>query len=154
MDEGIVEAVARAIHQEYVQHEREAGRSPSTNPSMADWDALPESLQESNRDQARHIETKLEAIGCEMRPSTDASGVTFSPQEVELMACMEHERWVAERRAAGWSVGPKNADRKRTPHLVAWEELSEEIKDYDRRAVENIPKVLAAVGLHVVRTDG
>jgi hypothetical protein len=157
MDEVMVEAVARAIHDDYIRHERGAGRTPETNPSMVDWDELPEDLQESNREQARHIDAKVEAIGCEVRPATDPAPAVreFSPQEVEHLARFEHHRWIGERRAAGWTAGlVKDADRKVTPHLVPWEELSEEIKDYDRRTVENIPEVLAAAGLRVVRTEG
>jgi hypothetical protein len=156
MDEVMVEAVAMAIHDAYIRHEREAGQTPETGPSMVDWDELPEDLKESNRDQARHIDAKVEAIGCEVRPATDPAPAVreFSPQEVEHLARLEHHRWVGERRGAGWAAGlVKDADLKVTPHLVAWEDLSEEIKDYDRRTVENIPEVLATAGLQVVRKE-
>jgi hypothetical protein len=39
-----------------------------SNPSLVDWGKLPETLRESNRNQARHIPAKLEAVGRRIEP--------------------------------------------------------------------------------------
>lgn len=151
---GTYEILARAIHEEYVQHEREKGHTLETNPSMVPWDKLPESLKESNRRQAEGIRSKLEAIGCDIAITTDWSPqlVEFSPEEVELMAEMEHDRWVRDRLAAGWRYDRiKNLERKASPYLVPWAQLSEEIKDRDRNTVRAIPALLAKVRFQVYR---
>jgi hypothetical protein len=154
------EILARAIHEDYVLHQ--AGATAQMNPSKVAWDDLPEDLKESNRDQADHIEVKLKAIGCGIQSLTDWEADSFErlPKEVEkvfdveLLAKMEHERWCAERRRQGWTYapGPKNVKEKRTsPHLVPWEELSEEIKEYDRNTVRGLPSFLAKAGFQIFR---
>ena len=155
------EILAQAIHEDYVRHQKEAGATLQTNPSMVDWDDLPEDLKESNRHQADHIEVKLKAIGCGLQALTDwrAASHETLPEEVkkvfdvELLARMEHERWCEERRHKDWSYspGPKNIKKKKSPHLVPWEELSEEIKEYDRNMVRSLPSFLAQAGFQIYR---
>lgn len=151
---GTHEILARAIHEDYVRNQEKQGQTPDTNPSMVAWDKLPESLKESNRRQADHIGVKLQAVGCMIVPQTDwgAELFTFSPEEVELMAEMEHERWVTERRLAGWTYGPeRDLEKKTSPYLVPWDQLPENVKEYDRNTVRNLPAFLAEVGFEVKR---
>ena len=148
------EVLARAIHETYVRRERDKGKTPRENPSMVEWGQLPESLRESNRDQAADIGRKLHAIGCDMSPLVDwdASPPEFSPAEVELLARMEHDRWWRERESAGWRYAPeKNEARKESPYLVPYDELPDEIQEYDRAAVRGMPAFLAEVDFAVVR---
>ncbi|MCJ7472023.1 MAG: RyR domain-containing protein, partial [Actinobacteria bacterium] len=152
---GMHEILARAIHEDYVSRQKEAGETPQTNPSMVDWDGLLEDLKESNRHQADHIVAKLKAIDCGLHPLTDweAASFKFLPEEFELLSEMEHGRWCEERLYQGWTYapGPKDAKKKTSPHLVSWEELSEEIKEYDRNMVEGLPSFLAKAGLQIYR---
>jgi hypothetical protein len=69
-----------------------------------------------------------------------------------MLARMEHARWNAERFLAGWSYAPgkKNVERKTSPWLVGWGELPEEIREYDREAVRNIPHLVALSGRRIV----
>lgn len=155
------EILARAIHEDYVRHEREAGATPETNPSMVPWDDLAEDLKESNRHQADHIEVKLTAIGCGIQSLTDWTAASFErlPDEVkavfdvERLARMEHERWCEERRRQGWTYapGPKDLKKKTSPHLVPWEQLPPEIKEYDRNTVRGLPSFLAQAGFQIYR---
>jgi len=152
---GTHELIARAIHEDYVRQQKRAGETMQTNPSMVDWDDLPEDLKESNRHQAAHIEVKLKAIGCDIQPLTDWEAVSFYflMEEVEKLAEMEHERWCEERRRQGWTYasGKKNIKKKTSPHLVPWEKLSEEIKEYDRNMVRGLPSFLAQAGFQIYR---
>ena len=152
---GTHEILARAIHEEYVRQQSESGETPQTNPSMVPWDTLPESLRESNRRQADHISVKLKAVGCGIAPLTDwdAEFMQFTPDEIELMARMEHERFVEERLRGGWRIGPKDLAKKASPHLVPWEQLPEEIKELDRNPVRGLPRFLARAGLQIHRLE-
>jgi len=48
----------------------------------------------------------------------------FSPEEVESLAEMEHERWYNERVADDWTRGAeRNDELKENPYLVEWKEL-------------------------------
>jgi hypothetical protein len=77
----------------------------------------------------------------------DAAGRPFTDDEVEVMARLKHDRWVAERRRGGRRPGPRDPQRRTTPYLVPWEELAEEIREYDRLFVRQLPRLLASVGL-------
>lgn len=150
----LIETIARAIHEEYVQQQKKSGQTPQTNPSMVGWEELPEHLKESNRQQAEHIGIKLKAIGCEIIPAKDKGEklFEFTPEEIEKMAEMEHGRWVEERLRDGWKPGAvKDTEKKTSPYLVPWNQLSEEIKGYDRNAVKGIPSFLKIAGFNICR---
>jgi RyR domain len=152
----LLDALARAIHEDYVRRTGGAEGGPGEDLSLLPWDQLPDTLRNSNRNQALDIERKLEAIGCDIAPESEArrSIDHFSDDEVEQLAQLEHLRWEAERRADGWTYGPtKDVATKRTPYLVPWDELSEEVRDLDRDTVRQIPDFLRTAHLAVVRAD-
>jgi hypothetical protein len=145
------EKVARVVHENYRRDQ--AARKPADDPAMATWDELPEHLRESNREQADHIFEKLDAIGCTAHPAGDSrvNLITLTDAEIELMAEMEHDRWVSERVADGWTSGERDVVKKTTPYLVGWNELPAEIREWDREPVRRIPELLAGVGLEIRR---
>lgn len=137
-----IERIARAIHERYRRKH---------NPSVEPWESLPDSLRHSNRSQAASIPDKAASIGCRIGP-LNGPPVSFSPAELDLLARAEHERWVRERREAGWTPAPvKDVARKQSPYLVGWEELGEEVRELDRDAVQGIAEVLGAAGLGLYR---
>lgn len=155
---GTHEIIARAIHEDYVNSQKQVGESSRTNPSMVDWDDLPNTLKESNRHQAAHIEVKMKAIGCGIQPLNDweAASFRFEPGEIEQLAELEHLRWVDERRQNGWlyKPGSKNIAKKTSPHIVPYEELSWELKESDRNMIRNLPSFLAKAGFQIYRRNG
>jgi hypothetical protein len=151
---GTIERLARAIHGAYVRDQLAAGHTAANNPSLREWAGLTESAKESNRAQADALGTTLAAVGCRIQAWTDwtGEGVSFTPEEIERMAVLEHERWSRERRAEGWTVGPtRDHERKVTPYLVAWDELPDDVKDYNRNAVRALPELLTFAGFEIVR---
>lgn len=149
-DDDFVARLARELHEVY--RRRQARSGDVTAPA---WNELPEAFRASNLDHARHIRTKLETAG--YRAIADhaaaACDFEFSEAEVAILARMEHDRWVDERRDGRWMSGRYDPDRHTTPHLVTWEELSEEMREVDRMFVRAIPAVLATLGYRIVRTD-
>ncbi|MDQ4068190.1 MAG: RyR domain-containing protein, partial [Actinomycetota bacterium] len=152
---GTIELLARAIHHNYVRAQQAAGHTAADNPALRSWEDLPESTKEANRAQAADIGRKLAAVGCRIRPWADwtGDGFRFTPDEVERLAELEHERWRSEKEAEGWTWGPARDDRRKTsPYLVAWAELSEDVKEtYNRSAVRALPELLANAGYEIVR---
>jgi len=72
-----------------------------------------------------------------------------------MLARMEHLRWVEDRLRQGWYLGPRrDVAGKRSPYLVPWDELSEEVRDLDRDSVRAIPRLVAELGLSIVRRPG
>ncbi|MCD4691187.1 NAD-binding protein [bacterium] len=150
-----LDALARAIHEDYRAKRLAEGRS-SDDASMRPWEKLDESLKNSSRASADHIPVKLRAIGCYVAGEGDESRRVsrFEPDEVKLLGKMEHARWCAERLLAGWLPSSVRAPaEKKTPYLVEWNELSDDVKQYDFDIVEGIPRFLEAVGLRVYRGE-
>jgi hypothetical protein len=152
---GTHETLARGIHEEHVRAQTAAGHTLQTDAALVPWDALPEHLKESNRRQADHVGAKLKAVGCGLAPLTDwdAESFSFTPEEVEVMARLEHDRFVQERRSAGrfHAPGPKNLASQTSPDLAPWEALSEGVREKDRNAVRGLPRFLARAGLQIHR---
>jgi hypothetical protein len=143
--ERMVEPLAQAIHDEYLEHVKPG--PGSQNPPMAiPWNNLPEEFKESNRNQAREIRKKLRAVNCGIMTKSmkvDRKVSAFTDTQVELLAKMEHDRWMKEKQQNKWVLGKKRDNNKKEhPDLKPWEMLSEKAKDKDRNAVRIIPKLL------------
>jgi TrkA-N domain/RyR domain len=148
-----MDAGAIAVHEDY-RAKRRKGDHNANDPSLNDWNNLDEDLKDSCRQQADHIEVKLRALGLAITAEKTGESVTaFTPEEVETLAIMEHDRWNADRFLAGWSHAPgkKNVENKTSPWLVGWDALPEEIREYDREAVRNIPHLVELSGRRMVR---
>ncbi|MCL2114697.1 MAG: RyR domain-containing protein [Methanobrevibacter sp.] len=123
-----------------------------------DFNKLSDDFKYSNYRAAKAIPENLNVLGYEMveKESDERKPITsFSPEEIELLAEIEHENWKNERENLGWTYGEeKDEDKKISPWLVPWAELGEKkIKEYDRKPIENIPKNLEKVGMKIVRKD-
>ncbi len=151
---GVREVLARAIHEQYLRQQREAGATPEQNSSLVPWEDLGEHLKESNRQQADDIAAKLRAVGCAAVPNCnwDEPLFAFTPDEVERLARMEHERWMAAKEKAGWRPGPTKSETLKTHTcLVPYDDLSEDEREKDRSAVRQIPALLQRIGFGVHR---
>ncbi len=156
LNDGSHAALARAIHAEYVRNEERKGKTPESNPSMVAWEELSEEMKEMNRDQADDIGPKLQAIGCDILPWSDygADKFVFTPDEVEIMAKIEHERWCKVKMDQGWQYGAIRDEKKKLhPCLLEWEDtcLNDEQKEKDRETVRQIPKFLAMAGFQIYK---
>lgn len=138
---GSIDRLARAIHSAY------ADASPPGS-AVAPWAELAETFRDACRHQADHIGVKLAVIGLEAVPGSEPMDLKLGGETLERMAEIEHWRWCVSRWLDGWSLGDtKDANRKITPHLVPYAQLTDDIKDYDRDAVRNIPVLLKRVGM-------
>jgi hypothetical protein len=151
---GTHEILARAIHEDYLRQQAAAGVKLEQNPSMVPWDALSEQLKESNLQQADDIGAKLKAVNCSTAPMLDWDEplFDFTPEEINLLARLEHQRWMAEKEQAGWRHGLKKDSEARThPCLLPYDQLPAEEQEKDRNPVRQIPATLAKVGFRVHR---
>lgn len=148
------EKLARAIHEHYRRDQQ--GVKPPDDPAVQPWESLREDLKDSNRQQAAQIPAKLQALGYKFRPVDGREPVIhqFTPDEVEKLAILEHDRWVEEKLAAGWRYGPqRDNSRKLTPSLVPYDQLPESEKDKDRDPMRRIPALLAEAGFEIYRYE-
>ncbi|MGH3270540.1 MAG: RyR domain-containing protein [Trebonia sp.] len=147
------EQLARSIHEAYVAHAKERGETEAVNPSMASWNKLSEDLRQSNLAQAADIGVKMEAIGAAVVPESEGvPQFSFTGQEIELLAQMEHERWMRERISQGWKYGDiRDPEHKVHPDLRDWSYLSDLAKQKDRDAISKLPGILHDAGFQIRR---
>ena len=83
----------------------------------------------------------------------DTSGVQLPAdleQLVEKMSLNVHEVWAAGRIAEGWTWGPERDDeQKHHPCLVAYEDLPESEREYDRHTAVETIKLILSLGYHI-----
>lgn len=158
LDRGMNEVMARANHEEYLRAQRAKGETVHDNRSLVEWDALPESLRQSNRRAVDGIGPKLNEIGAVVTPAPliraeQGAQFGFTDDEINRLAILEHERWSRDLRDEGWRhrAGSKDSRRKLHPSLVPWHDLSEQEKAKDRDAVLAIPRVLSRAGYAIER---
>lgn len=151
---GMLEAVREKIAKD--THERFRSQAvPSLmkeHRELAPWEELEETFKKANLDQVDHIEDKLRRVELGVRPAESGSPerYEFRADQVELLAEMEHGRWVVERLIDGWTYGEIRDNEKKTrPQLVPWADLPPGEKEKDRRAVKDIPNKLAARGYEI-----
>ena len=137
-----ISAFARSFHAAYVRERLKSGASPS-DAALRPWDELDEAYRESSCEQAEHMEVKLRTYGFTSDPKAPKLPDAFDDAQVEVLGRMEHARWCAERWLAGWTYGPeKSRERRISPHLVPWEQVSDSIRKIDFDAVREIPSAL------------
>jgi len=153
-EQALVEAAARLIHEHYIRCRQLDSNSTET---AVLYDELSEEKQRSNRDAAADIPVKLRVIDHGLRRiPPEAEGRARTPDiadtEVEKLARLEHQRWVAEQKLQGFVYGLQKIEgRKISPYLVAFEKLPPKIQKYDFEAVYAIPVVLQSLGYEVYR---
>lgn len=154
LEESEREVLARHIHKEYQKMQMISYKKDRKNRSLYDWGQLDQELKESNRRQADHMLVKLRECGYDIQrvPGRPIAIVSFTHEEIEHLAMMEHGRWNAERLGEGWKLGQKkDLDRRINPYLIPWDQLPEDVKDWDRNTVRKIPEMLAKIGYEVYK---
>jgi hypothetical protein len=152
-----LDTLARTTHNAYLEAQAARGEGPGDNASLVQWSMLPAHKKRANQNAAAHITTKLRCLGMEIRPSNDpAAAETFPPgaEDMEVLAQLEHRRWMADKQLAGYNYGEnRDEDLMTHPDLIPWEMLSEADREKDRDSVRQIPGLLELQGLKICRAD-
>lgn len=146
------DGIAREIHEQYRRDNK--GKKPPGDIAMRPWEKLPGDFREANYGQADHIPEKLREVNCDFAPlaGRKEAPFKFEDKEIELLAELEHQRFVEEKLRQGWVQGKKRDNSKKIrTDLVPWEKLDEETREYDRNAVRAIPLELEKAGLQIYR---
>jgi voltage-gated potassium channel Kch len=146
------EAMAQEVHASYIE-DRADEEDEGTRPADRPWDTLSPEMREQNRAHVDGMERQLESVFLAIDTETDwdAPQMQLSETQVETMAVLEHDRWMAQRRGDGWKYAPKR-DNARKLHnlLLPWDELDENARDQDRHLIRVRPSILARAGLKIV----
>ncbi len=154
------EEIAKSIHQAYIEDRKAETDYNPDDPSVQPWEKISESLKDSNYQQADHIASKLQSVGLWFRKpitgaSTEAKAKEILKKNVEMLAEQEHDRWVAEKRRAGWLAAPnmeresKNGRLRLHNFIFPWKELTDAFKKLDRTAVQRISEHLKKAGYEI-----
>jgi voltage-gated potassium channel Kch len=143
--------LAIALHAHYLVAAKSLGAGSPT--ALEAWDGLPENLRDANRATAEHapilfaaVDLRLVTLGLGVRP------VALSTAELEILARVEHRRWIADRIDRGWHYSEIRDDRLMLhTALVSYEALSENDREKDRNAVRVLVNILTEQGLAIVR---
>lgn len=156
-----IEFLAPYVHEHYRQDALDsfdpltAGDDMNKLKVMLAWEMLDKGLQESNRRQVAFYEHILRRGGIGIRVADQPADFDLQTElgmDYELLAKLEHARWNAERLLAGWKYdSAKDIARKLNPSIVAWENLSSDIRIFDYRAVESIPGFLKLIGYELYK---
>ncbi len=144
-----IEMIAKKIHEMY--NEKQLMKFPGELLKYPNWDSLPETLKHSNIRQAKDIVDKLKKINCYIAEYSDDKQIDkFTEMQIEYLAKIEHDSWMAERQNNGWVYGhEKNVKKKTSPYIVPYEKLTDDIKEYDREAARNIIPLLKAMNVNI-----
>ena len=146
---GGLDDLAKAFHVQYRDSRHSDGQS---YPGDKSWNMLPETLKMSNRRRADNLPFLLAQAGLHMEPSTTPLPLQLDRDEIELLARLEHRRWMIERRLLGFSYGEVRSDfPPRHELLVDWEQLPEIERERNRLDFANLPKVLAELNFELWR---
>jgi uncharacterized membrane protein len=151
VDEGIREQLARAVHEQYLADATDiAGSSDLRRP----WDELVDDQRDPSRRRVDGVIGDLDSLGYYLAPLRrwGAPVVELTGVELARLAEREHERWRADRHAAGWTWAPvRDNVAKHNPLLVSWAELSEDARRLNIEAARALPAMLARAGYEPVR---
>lgn len=132
--------LAQTIHNDYLK--LLSGESSESSKYTSDWSALTEDAKDANRTQADHIAYKFFLTEKDW-PVKNPKNIDFSRDEIETLAIIEHNRWMAHRYLHGWDFGTERDDQlKLHPSLIPWEILSESERQKDRDTILRIKTLL------------
>ncbi len=145
----IEDAIKFGISQDEIQRIQSEDR-------MADWDDLSEPYKESKRSQIRYLGERFDQFntGIGLRPiipgAVDTLSELYGPV-LEQLAILEHERWMLDKKANGWTLGKLDTQLRQHPDLLPYDQLDESVRDYIRVSLRNIPTYLKEIGYELYR---
>jgi hypothetical protein len=147
-------SLAKIIHNNYLESMIKKFNHSVYQDILQPWELLTNEIKDSNKKQADHILVKIHIIGAKIQKLDKRfpTNFKFFQEELELLAKIEHNRWMVNRYLGGWTFGSeRNSEEKITPDLIEYDKLDEDAKEKDRNTVENIPKYLKNLDLEIVR---
>lgn len=176
-----IDRMAAAIHNVWkkmkeVENQQKQYVPSSSSVELLNFDQLSEDLKEQNRSSARNILNQVQTIGMGVvQKKSKKAQALISDEQIELLAQLEHQRWVTTHLQNGWEYSEQTEkDKKKHSDLVPWdleelnnieniygenskrklgkELLSEKSRQYDRDIVKAYPLILDQAGFKIIST--
>jgi hypothetical protein len=149
--------IGRSLHDAYLKKDLqllEQNPKHKIHPNSVAWENLPENIRNANRAVADHFDIKMRAVGCKVVQEGCGIEAKLSPNEIEILAIMEHQRWWADRSLNGWELAEVRDDTNCFhPNMVPYEELSNADKQKDRDSVLQMIEVLGSDCMILVKNE-
>ncbi len=153
----MIDEVAKKFHDHYINHQKSSNNDSDSNPFLVEWDFLPEERKDSYRQKVRMLEIFLNGFGYKIIPKSDTKSqvIRFTDEESQLLAKIEHSRWLADRILAGWRFeeGSRKNNLKTNPLLVEWPKLPEKIKISNINQIQDLPQILYSCNLGIEKKN-
>jgi RyR domain/TrkA-N domain len=144
--------MAIALHAHYLAEAKNLG--VGVTAAIQAWDELPENLRNANRSSVEHAPILFAAAGYQIVANPEIKSSFPSDAEIELMAQVEHRRWMADRIERGWHFAANRDDRLMLhPDLIPYEQLSDTGKQKDRNAVQTLAGIMKNQGFAFVPSN-
>lgn len=139
-----IEDEARSGHEAYFAERRQAASSLSLevrHTANQTWEDLPEWLRDKNRDQITYRKIFAWVLAALGRTPAD---VNTDPALLEILAEVEHRRWMSSTVLAGFRHGSVRDEERKLLHewLIPYADLPDVQKANDRRNVLRAAKAL------------
>jgi hypothetical protein len=156
-----IETLAEKIHERFRQKNREAREADPKTPRLdpnsdVPWAELSPDLKASNRAAAQRISQILAAVGLTVVPGTatkeqSEAVSTILKSNLDMLARMEHDGWMDEKRMQGWTHGEtRDGKLLKHPLLVSYESLPLPEKEKDRDSILQYPNRVREAGYKIV----
>ncbi len=156
----ILEKLAQAAHTIFYEKLKAEGyrydavtsAEKKTHNALKPYAELSEGDKQQNRNTVCDIQNKLDTAGYLMLPNRNCEPKReFQVDEIEMLAELEHQRWVNQNLQDGWQYAAiTDKAGKKHKDLVPWSRLSESDKEKDRVMVRAIPDILYRAGYIMV----
>src|SRR6516165_4018887 len=141
---------AIALHAHYLDAAKSLGTGSSA--ALQAWDGLPEMLRQANRSTVGHALILFASAGLRLVARSGIESAAPTSPELEMLAAVEHRRWIADHIDRGWRFGEKRDDRLMLhPDIRPYDALDEPDKEKDRTTVCVLLNSLRDQGWAIVR---
>ncbi|MEM1187906.1 MAG: NAD-binding protein [Pseudomonadota bacterium] len=137
-----LDQLAHTIHDMYLN--AAPGGDPRAHQALQGWEELPQWERKQNLLKADHWPIRLRAVRLADVPG-DVGSVELTPEEAEVHAMMEHNRYVSNKLFDGWTHGDVRLEEaKVNPFLVHWRDLPPQQREKEISEALAIPGQFAS----------
>ncbi len=136
--ESRIDRRAERIHEMYLTDARARARAEGKPPpvlssdplsALRPWRELWSFYRDDNRNRADFLTARLRAVGLRIAQAGEAGERLaldqLEPADREVLARLEHRRWVVSRLLGGWTRGQRDNATRRHPSICSWGEIDD-----------------------------
>src|SRR5262249_42414212 len=145
---GELDKLAKAFHAHWLA----SLPNDSTSPAKRPWSMLAETFKMANRRRADLVPIHLAQAGLSLVPSTEPRILRLDEEEIEMLARLEHRRWLIDRRLLPFEYSDAMAEGlQRHPTFVEWDHLPEVVREANRNEARKLSTILSDLKLEIQR---